>query len=321
MSHKIEELTDEEVLKLTSDLDKSTESGKVESSQEQESVDTLHNSTETDTQPESEEDGNVEDTTTTTTPEEFYQKVTGKLKANGQEYSFKNPEEIISLMQKGLDYTKKTQELSKKRKILTTLEKHDISDDDISLLVDFKKGDKKALASYLKKNDIDPFEIDLDEADQYKQGVNIISDHEANFHEHLSQIASQDKGSETIAAIQQWDDSSKKTIWENPELLGVFHEQQRNGVYAKICKEMERQKLVGGIPDSLPFIEAYKLVGNKLLENVTNKPKVIDERSSFKKDMNSKAKSAGAMFRRTVPSKLTVNDLGRMSDEEFLKQF
>ena len=71
-------------------------------------------------------------------------------------------DELKEFASKGLDYTKKMHEISPWRKQIAAMADNGVSQEDINMLIDLKKGNKDAILDLVKQNGIDPLEIDLE---------------------------------------------------------------------------------------------------------------------------------------------------------------
>ena len=266
--------------------------------------------------------------------EDFYKKVMAPFKANGKQYNLKNADEVVSLMQKGVDYTKKTQDLSKYKKAIAMLERAELLDDNqISFFIDLKSGNKEAIRKLLKDKDLDILDLPSydDEPINYVEGTHNISSEELNFKEATDEIIEQNKGQEFLEDFKnKYDSNSQALLYRNPQLMKAIFVQKQNGIYDKIVTEMERQKVLGMLPSDAPFLQAYKYIGESVLGlgNGANSrngsyPQPLARRSAntYNRLNNSqRAKSAGI----TRTSQSTVNsnvNYLKMSDDDFLKQF
>lgn len=265
----------------------------------------------------------------------FYQKVMAPFKANGKTIVLHSEEEAIQLMQMGANYTKKLQDIQPHRKVLLMLQNNDLLDEGkLSFLIDLEKRDPKAIQKLIKDSGIDPMDIDTDSDPDYQAGNHAVSDSEVQFRGVLEEIASSDTGKQTVQVIQQtWDQTSKEVLWSQPEILKVMHEQRESGVYERITSEIDRQKVLGKITPTMPFLEAYQLVGNQLYgqpdtaaagNNGSAEPaqrRELDRRPAKPKLMvkdGDKAKAASTTRSTPRATRQIVNPL-TMSDEEFLK--
>jgi hypothetical protein len=83
----------------------------------------------------------------TTAVADFYTKVTAKFNASGKEFQVDNADDVISLMQKGIDYNIKMSTLKPALKMVKALEAHGITQEDLGLLIDIHNRKPEAIAS------------------------------------------------------------------------------------------------------------------------------------------------------------------------------
>lgn len=198
--------------------------------------------------------------------EAAYKQVMAPFKANGRDYTPQSPEEVIRLMQMGANYTKKMQALTPNLKLMRMLENNGLLDESkLSFLIDLDKKNPAAIQKLLHEGQIDPLDIETDKAPAYTPGNHSVSDQEMQFHSALEDVVSTPTGSETISLINsQWDQASKEAIYREPEVLQIINAQRANGIYDQISAEVERRKMLGQLSASMPFIEAYRTVGDHL---------------------------------------------------------
>lgn len=266
--------------------------------------------------------------------EEFYKRVMAPFKANGKSIQLNSAEEAIALMQKGVDYTRKMQDIARYRKPMLMLERANLlNEDQISFFIDLVNGDQEAIRKLLKDKNIDAFSLPSeDEPINYVAGAHKISDDQINFKEQLDNIATQPKGVEFLKEVNEYDQQSKDHIYKEPRILQALYQQKQGGLYDKIVEEIERQRILGQIPNNVPFLIAYNTIGNKLFgqgsnnqqsrnglatqQPLTRKPAITSNRLNN----SQRAKSAGLTRTSNRSVGRTKNPL-EMSDEEFLKQF
>ena len=111
------------------------------------------------------------------------------LRADGKEYPIESMQELYTLASKGINADRKWTESAEGRKYSSTMKKHGLTMDDISLLVDIKQGNPGAIASLLKRNDIDPLDIDVDALDgAYQQKDHSTGDFELALDEVVDRV-------------------------------------------------------------------------------------------------------------------------------------
>lgn len=251
------ESTDTEEEEST-DEDDFTEESEEESTESEEE---LEDSEELDDNKEESEEINYKD---------VYEKIFSPFKANGKTIKVDTPEEAQRLMQMGANYSKKMSALKPSLKVLKTLEKNDLLDQDkLNLLIDISKKKPEAIAKLLKDSELDPFNLDLSDNSEYTPETYTTSDSELELDEVLSNIRDTASYSETIDVISnKWDTASKQVLIKNPSLIETINEHVSNGTYAQIAEVMEKEKLLGKL-NGLSDIEAYEYVGRRLHEQAT----------------------------------------------------
>lgn len=263
----------------------------------------------------------------------FYDKVMSPLKANGKIVKLRSPEEAITLMQKGAGYTKRMQEMAPYRKAVAMLEKANLLDEDqLSFLIDIHNKNPEAIRKLLKDSNIDSLDLELDDnAKEYVPGKNKVSDSEIQFQEAINEVLDLPNGGNTIQTCNSWDAQSKVLLGQNPQILKLLHEQMNNGIYQQVTDEVNRLISLGQIPSNIPFLQAYKIVGDNMVNNqqitprspqAKTKPIATSVGSKAKNTLNNNYKAKQASITRTNPTAPRVfkNPLA-MSDEEFLKTF
>lgn len=275
----------------------------------------------------------------------WYEKLTKPFKANGQEFSVKSPEESIKLMQKGLNYTKKMKALAADRKLAETFKAANITTpEEIGFIIDLKNGNKEAIKQLLKQHKIDPNDlIDYSIDDSSEDSSNKkaytptvpkpVDDQYLELQDHIEEISSQPHGSETINMLMSLDNESKSVLYNNPSLINSLYSHQVDkrpsglSTYQEITNEMERMKALGELPANMPFVYAYKTVGDKLYGAPENNVKKVNNgylgtsKGTLKQDQtknDSKVKQAITPRSGSTGNKVT-KDIFSMTDEEFEK--
>lgn len=298
-------------------------------------VEQTSDATETTDDDEQQEEDATEVSTETpgTDYESFYKQIMTPFKANGRTIELKTPEEAIQLMQMGANFTKKMQELAPQRKLLTMLQTNGLDEGKLSYLIDLDKKNPEAIKKLIKDAGIDPMEIDTSVEPAYHEGNHRVSDESVNFNATLEDLQSSKEGAETIQVINgDWDQVSKEALWTNPEIMTLIHEQRNNGVYARIQAEVDRRKILGKIRANIPFLQAYKLVGEEMTRAnafddlgtqapAVKAPVIVATRVAAPKAAvkNSDRAAAASTNRSSSAVKEAAKNPLSMSDEDFLK--
>ena len=247
------------------------------------------------------------------------------IKADGTEIKLKNKDELIALVQKGVNFTRKSQELSKKKKIVQSIESAGIKTEDLNQLIDIFKGDKKAIKSFIKDKKIELDDYTEDEEESYTPNNNIVSDKEVE----LSDVIDEVKSSPYLSKIENvlnniWDKESVNMVSKDPVLLKGLLVEMSLGRFDDIHADVVKEKLFSN--EKLPDIVRYARRAKELEDNIKQKSSSdINESKGkekvTKKDNTASKKSASPVRNTTkqVKHRITSADLDKMSDEEILK--
>lgn len=314
----------------------------VESEETEVEVDTAEQ--DDNTQDEEEEESSEEEETTEVTEEseeeeedeltkykQVYEKLTQPFKANGKDIQIDNVDDAIKLMQMGANYSKKMTALKPSLKVLRMLEKHNLLDENkLNHLIDISSNKPEAIAKLLKDSNIDPLNVDLDTADQYEAGNYSVSDSEYEFEEVLTEVKSSSTGKQLLGIIgTEWDNKSRETVVNNPEILKVMNEHMGNGVFNTVMARVEKERLLGNL-NGLTDVDAYYQIGNKLnaegaFNKLGNTKATVNKTSTVKQSTNDSAKKkrAALVTSKAPEGKVADQEFNplSMSDDEFEKMF
>lgn len=261
----------------------------------------------------------------------FYEKANKPLKFKGKEIKINNPDELIQLAQQGMNYADKVNKIKPHTKFINALESENLLDkDNVNKLIAIAKGDKEAIKDIIKKHEIDPLDLDLDNVN-YSNKNYIPTENQINFNDILSSVSSTEIGKNLIEEIKDnYDEKSQEYLSQKPQYIKELAEHKESGLYDIIVGEVEKQKLLGNIDNSIPFIEIYGKIGYNIMQEMTKKNNIPDKPISPKIIKKVKPTSSENIEQKVnkISSVKTLNgttgnnnNLGNMNDEEFLKQF
>lgn len=259
---------------------------------------------------------------------EFYERVTKPFKANGREIVVTNPDDLITLAQKGTDYVKKMTELKPLKRINKLLQDNSIAEDDLAYLIDLKAKKPEAIAKLLKDSEVDLYQFDVEQGKDYKPVAPTYNE----VHEELTNVLDDlEKNSptfkQTIAVIgQQWDEHSRNFIAQNPNLVRIIDAQIANGAFAKIDTIMQYERAVGRL-DGMTDLEAYVAIEKQLAAkqtvppqtNTTVPPVVNQQQPSKPSTVDARRQAAPPRQTKTDTPPLKINSPA-LSDADFLKE-
>lgn len=202
-----------------------------------------------------------------------YEKITAPFKASGKTIQVRDSNEVISLMQKGVDYTKKQQALKPRLKELQILENQNMLGDNLGYAIDLFNGNTKALAKLIKERNIDISELspnmygeEEDNSPDYTPTNYSISDAEMRLKDVELTLKDSPNFQRLFTTLTELDDDSKAKFRNNPDLLLRLNEHMESGLYDQIQNELEHRRIVGDASvDGKNFYDAYTAVGNEIL--------------------------------------------------------
>lgn len=202
-----------------------------------------------------------------------YEKITAPFKASGKTIQVRDSNEVISLMQKGVDYTKKQQALKPRLKELQILENQNMLGDNLGYAIDLFNGNTKALAKLIKERNIDISELspnmygdEEDNSPDYTPTNYSISDAEMRLKDVELTLKDSPNFQRLFTTLTELDDDSKAKFRNNPDLLLRLNEHMDSGLYDQIQNELEHRRIVGDASvDGMNFYDAYTAVGNEIL--------------------------------------------------------
>ena len=368
MSRDIETLSDEEFDKYMNDA--IAEGGIVEEEVEVEGTETEVEEDEVDTAEQPEDDNESEDsddnndvdeeqveeteedseteegaqdtvdeqpTEEETKPTEDTHKVpTFRLKADGTEFEL-TENELKQLASKGMNYTKKMQDIKEYREHVSAIKEAALSKDDINLMIDVLKGDKDALATVMKRTGVDALDVDVENSKYVPKnyGRNEV---ELEIEEVVETISRDPEYVTTKHIISSnWDKQSQMEFVKDPIKIAKLHEDVKNGIFDQVVPMMLKKKALDGARKS--DIEYYIEAGTDYYQNKAREAynaRVIEAEKARKqaeikavKEQEAKrsvvtetaSKRKAATMTKPKTAKRSIDDYlnTAMSDEEFSK--
>lgn len=368
MSRDIENLSDEEFDKYMNDA--IAEGGIVEEEVEVEGTETEVEEDEVDTAEQPEDDNESEDsddnndvdeeqveeteedseteesaqdtvdeqpTEEETKPTEDTHKVpTFRLKADGTEFEL-TENELKQLASKGMNYTKKMQDIKEYREHVSAIKEAALSKDDINLMIDVLKGDKDALATVMKRTGVDALDVDVENSKYVPKnyGRNEV---ELEIEEVVETISRDPEYVTTKHIISSnWDKQSQMEFVKDPIKIAKLHEDVKNGIFDQVVPMMLKKKALDGARKS--DIEYYIEAGTDYYQNKAREAynasvieaekarkqaeiKVVKEQEAKRSVVTETAsKRKAATMTKPKTAKRSIDDYlnTAMSDEEFSK--
>lgn len=275
----------------------------------------------------------------------FYSQITAPFKADGRDFQVRSAEDAIKLMQRGVNYSRRMQELKPMKAMNRMLTDHGLNDPaKMSFLIDVAKGDKTAITKLLKDNNLDPMDLDVQAEVGYQAKSYAGNPQDNAFRDAIENLTTNPEGQALVSEIHgTWDDTSKVKLREKPEILGNLLELKQSGVYQQVVDELQYQRSMGYLTHT-PFLEAFDQVGEamknagvlkvgnqpqpapaaqmgNLQQQPTSQPVASGARKApaQKKALPNPHLSSTPPSKQSAPAPASEPDFGKMSDEDFLK--
>ena len=267
----------------------------------------------------------------------FYESVTKDFKAAGKVMpGVKDPDKFIKALQMATDYALKTAALKPVLKKAKMLE--DVTDEEFSEMLDFRKRDPEVIKKALKEAKLDPLDLDLEDI-QYTPQSKIMSDADYEFKETIEKLSQEDaiafQRTQNIV-LNELDSTSKTTVLSNPHILSALQSEVASGRFEKIQAQALQLKAFGGY-NNVPDIELYSYIASEMdkqalqkqsVQNnltaggvntpVTNTVQTKPSVSVVDPELEDKRARAGIQIKPTTPV-VKKYDPTKLSDDEFMK--
>ena len=272
----------------------------------------------------------------TTATTDFYTKVTAKFNASGKEFQVDNADDVVSLMQKGIDYNIKMSTLKPALKMVKALEAHGITQEDLGLLIDIHNRKPEAIASLVKQADIDLYSVDEDSVERYAPTDAQITDEEYEFQNVISSISASPRYADVMQFVANSTVADKQEVYSQPQILKSLVDHAQLGIFDKVMAEVDKLQVLGRLPQGMTPLQAYHAIGSQMFggeptpsqEQPRVNPQVQQpipkpvQRPTQQPQNNTARRAAAAPSNAAKPGakpKPSAHDLFTMSDEEFSK--
>ena len=237
----------------------------------------------------------------------------GKVEAN-------DIDELKTIASKALKDKTRFDKYKEELAILEGIKEQGLSDKDLYLLVEAKKGNKQAISKLLKESNIDPYELDLEDEsiDEYKPNEYKVDPKIMEVKSIIEDAKSDDNTFKTFNYIlnNEFNESDRAKAFEDPNLLAFIKDTVKTGVFDAIAPNYTKRKIMGENPISA-YINAYDDYMKELekqKETTVNKIKEENQQKATKR------KKASEGTKKVVSNK-KQKSIDDMTDEEFEKYY
>lgn len=259
----------------------------------------------------------------------FYESVTQEYKANGQVHpGVKDPEKFIKALQMATDYANKTAALKpivRKAKLLEGL-----SDEDLTEMLEFKKGNPEVIKKALKQHNIDPMLVDLENINYQPHSV-VPTSEQVEFQTTIDTLAKDHELFSKLDTVvmNQLDEKSKSQLLSGDgSFLKALAEEMKIGRFDIVMPMVQQNKLFNpekfyGMTDLDIYItlaEQYEASKQATVTPTVPANTIAQVNPVKAVDPDIEAKRDAASITTTTTNKAKPSyDPVKLSDEEFLK--
>lgn len=256
-------------------------------------------------------------------------RVLSPIKANGREIKVDSVDDAIQLMQMGANYHKKMAALKPNLAVLKMLEQHGLLEQEkLSYLIDLSKKNPDAIKKLVKESGIDPLDIDTKKEDTYKPQIYAVDEQAVELDNVMDDLKGSTHYTRLLSTLgRDWDDKSRQTVADNPDIMRVINSHMETGIFDKIVSTLETDRALGRLA-GLSDLEAYRNVGDRLqaagaFNGLVHQAKATTVVAPVKpvtkpeaSEANKDKKRAASSTRASAAVKVAPVNILNMSDEE-----
>lgn len=176
-----------------------------------------------------------------------YDRLMAPFKAAGKDYQAKTPEEVLRLMQMGVDYNRKNESMKPYIRAGKALEAHGLlGDAQIAFAIELLNKNPQAIQKLIADSGVDVHDLDAQQAAAgYRPQVDLPSAQTMEIQEVADELVSSQHYPKLQQTVLGWDDQSKAVLAGNPSLLRVLHTHQEQGIFDEAMAEVDRLRTLG----------------------------------------------------------------------------
>jgi len=185
-----------------------------------------------------------------------YDQIFAPFKAAGREFQVRDVNEAVSLMQKGVDYTRKQQALKPRLMEMRALEEQGMLGSNLNYAIDLFKGNPQAIAKLIKEKNIDVNQlVPQQTTNEFGETVTqpekpyipnnySVSPAQYELQEAFDNLKVNGTYDSTMDALGTMDNSSKTKFAQNPKYINALSNLISSGMYETIRKELDHARIV-----------------------------------------------------------------------------
>lgn len=191
-------------------------------------------------------------------------------------FQVRNVDEAISLMQKGVDYTRKQQALKPRLAEMRTLEQNGLLGDNLNYVIDLYQGRPEAVAKLIRDKGIDinslmPSTNEFGETQEnttpYVPNNHKLSEEQVLLTDVLDTLRENNTYDQVNTAVEKFDQASRLEFTKDPNKLLALESQIKSGLFDQIMEEVQHQRIIDNpaIRGKSDF-EVYSEIGASFLQ-------------------------------------------------------
>jgi len=234
-----------------------------------------------------------------------------------------SPEELKQIAEASVKDKTKFDKYKDDIAIVEGLKEQGVEEEDLYLLAEAKKGNTKAIAKLLKKANIDPLDIDLDDDEITDYKPNEVKA-DMDYIEAKSILENIQKDPQIATkfdnlVMKEFNEDARQTVFKDSKNLQFVAELTRTGLLDQILPEYTKMKLLGEPGSQFDLLvkayDSFISKATKEQEQKVQETKTNIEQSTKSKANKRKRMSAGSKTKNTPPKK--EKSVDEMTDEEF----
>jgi hypothetical protein len=240
------------------------------------------------------------------------------VRADGMDIPVKSLDEVYQMASMGANYKKKMADIAPYRRAVSAMKEHNLTDQDLALLIDIKKGDKAAITKAIQDSNVDPLDLDT-ENNNYEAKVYGMDEKQQTLQDIEGAIANDPEYKTTVNVVNNmWDAESQRRLSENPQMIQGLHNDIKNGIYEKVAPEAARLEFLDN--GSKSKLEYYVEAG-RLLAEQQEKSAEVEKQNKVQQEKKIAKKRKAAATTKSKPTKTKTGepDWVNMSDDEYDK--
>ena len=212
--------------------------------------------------------------------EDTYKQIFAPFKAAGREFQVRDVNEAISLMQKGVDYTRKQQALKPRLMEMRALEEQGMLGSNLNYAIDLFKGNPQAIAKLIKEKNIDVNQIVPQQTTNefgetvtqpekpYVPNNYSVSPAQYELQEAFDNLKVNGTYDSTMDALGTMDNSSKTKFAQNPKYINALSNLISSGMYETIRKELDHARIVDDpVIRGMDDFDAMDAIGRAMVQH------------------------------------------------------